>query len=265
MYMGDAAVSAERGIDAALAEFAAARWSALLRYGLLLTGNAADAEDLVQTALARTATRWRTMRGLERPEAYVRTAMVRLCANRWRSLLSRERLTSEVPDRAAVSDPIEDVADRDAMWAALRTLPPRQRAVVVLRYYEDMSEREIARLLGITQGTVKSQAAKALRALRTTLDLPEDPTGPPAAAPAVAASPARSTAVTGAGGAALGDRAATAAEPSHPARVGGRETAAGDRPHDPCPPAGDPGRPAASGATAPGADAESTPAIGRMP
>jgi RNA polymerase sigma-70 factor (sigma-E family) len=175
MYMGDAAVGAERGVDAALAEFAAARWSALLRFGLLLTGNAADAEDLVQTALARTAVRWRVMRTLERPEAYVRTAMVRLCANRWRSLLSRERLTADVPDVAAVCDPIEDVADREAMWAALRTLPPRQRAVVVLRYYEDMSEREIARLLGITQGTVKSQASKALRTLRSVLDEPDEP------------------------------------------------------------------------------------------
>jgi RNA polymerase sigma-70 factor, ECF subfamily len=223
MYMGDAAVSAERGIDAALAEFAAARWSALLRFGLLLTGNAADAEDLVQTALARTAARWRAMRHLERPEAYVRTAMVRLCANRWRSLLSRERLTAEVPDRAAVSDPIEDVADREAMWAALRTLPPRQRAVVVLRYYEDMSERDIARLLGITQGTVKSQAAKALRALRSALDLPGTE----------------------------GD-----AEPGTCSEDHRREDHRCER-------AGDPGRPAGSGATAPGAG--STPAVGRMP
>jgi RNA polymerase sigma-70 factor (sigma-E family) len=226
MYMGDAAVSAERGIDAALAEFAATRWSALLRFGLLLTGNAADAEDLVQTALARTAARWRTMRTLERPEAYVRTAMVRLCANRWRSLLSRERLTGDVPDIAAVADPIEHVADREAMWAALRTLPPRQRAVVVLRYYEDMSEREIARLLGITQGTVKSQASKALRTLRCVLDQADEPPGP-------------------------ADR-----------DIGADVAQSGT--DDPRPQAGDPGRSPGAGATAPDLGAEHTPAIGRM-
>ncbi len=161
-------------LDAELAEFVAARWPALLRFGLLLTGNVADAEDLVQGALTRTAGRWHAVRDRDRPEAYVRQAMVRLNVNRWRALLSRERLTATVPDRAVAAQEIESVGVRHTLWAALATLPPRQRAVLVLRYYEDLSEAEIARVLGCRPGTVKSQAAKALRALRQQTGLTDD-------------------------------------------------------------------------------------------
>jgi RNA polymerase sigma-70 factor (sigma-E family) len=161
-------------LDADLAEFVAARWPALLRFGLLLTGSVPDAEDLVQSALTRTAARWRSVRDRDRPEAYVRQAMVRLHVNRWRALLSRERPTAAVPDRSAPAHDIESFGLRSAVWAALATLPPRQRAVLVLRYYEDLSEAEIARVLGCQPGTVKSQAAKALRALRRVTGLAGD-------------------------------------------------------------------------------------------
>jgi RNA polymerase sigma factor (sigma-70 family) len=104
----------------------------------------------------------------------VRQAMVRLNVNRWRALLSRERLTAEVPDRALPAQDIEALDARHTMWAALATLPPRQRAVLVLRYYEDLSEVEIAWVLGCHQGTVKSQAAKALRSLRQVTGLVDE-------------------------------------------------------------------------------------------
>jgi RNA polymerase sigma-70 factor (sigma-E family) len=137
-----------------------------------------DAEDLVQTALARTAARWRSVRRQDRPEAYVRQAMVRLQLNRRRSQLSRERPTAEVPDRASDAAEIEAVPVRQLIWAALGTLPPRQRAVLVLRYYEDLSEVEISRVLGCSPGTVKSQAAKALRTLRRLTGLADDTPAP---------------------------------------------------------------------------------------
>jgi RNA polymerase sigma-70 factor (sigma-E family) len=166
------------GLDRELAEFVTARMPSLLRFGLLLTGSPADAEDLVQTALARTALRWPSVRRRDHPEPYVRQAMVRLHVNRWRSVLSRERLHAEVPDRAATAADMEAVDERHAVWAALAALPPRQRAVLVLRYYEDMSEAAIAATLRCSPGTVKSQAAKALRTLRERSGLRDDMTDP---------------------------------------------------------------------------------------
>lgn len=154
-------------------DYVAARRPALLRFALALTGNAADAEDLVQTALTRTAARWQTVRRQDAPDPYVRRAMVRLHVNRWRSLLSREHPADPLPELpAAATDP--DV--RTVVWAALGSLPPRQRAVVVLRYYEDLSEAQIADVLGCSRGTVKSQAAKALARLRTMTGLRETTT-----------------------------------------------------------------------------------------
>jgi RNA polymerase sigma-70 factor (sigma-E family) len=161
-------------VDAELAQFVAARWPALLRFGVVLTGSGPDAEDLVQAALARTAARWRSVRSRDHPEAYVRQAMVRLHVNRRRGLLWRERPVSDVPDWGVEAAGIEAVPVRLAVWAALGTLPARQRAVLVLRYYEDLSEVEISRVLGCSPGTVKSQAAKALRALRTLTGLADD-------------------------------------------------------------------------------------------
>jgi RNA polymerase sigma-70 factor (sigma-E family) len=156
--------------------FVAARSGALLSYAHLLTGDRAGAEDLLQTALARTLLAWPGVRDKDDPEGYVRRTMARLQANVWRS----RRRNPEDPVAAVPEPSGPDLAvqldERDAMWAALGELPPRQRAVLVLRYYEDLSEAEIARVLGCTRGTVKSQAAKALRHLAGVIAVTDDRT-----------------------------------------------------------------------------------------
>jgi RNA polymerase sigma-70 factor (sigma-E family) len=155
-------------MDDDYAAFVRLRMPALLRFGHALTGNRHDALDLVQTALERTGVRWRTVRRRPGdPEAYVRRVMVNLHISRWRRL-RRETLVRGVPDRP--SDEVADGAlERAPVWQALRDLPPRQRAVIVLRYYEDLSEAQIADVLGVSPGTVKSQAAKAMVTLRRQL------------------------------------------------------------------------------------------------
>jgi RNA polymerase sigma factor (sigma-70 family) len=107
----------------------------------------------------------------ESADAYVRRAIVRLHINRWRSPLSRERTAASLPDQAV---PPEDSETRQVVWAALAGLPPKQRAVIVLRYYEDLSEADIATVLGCSRGTVKSQASKAMAHLRAMTGLRDD-------------------------------------------------------------------------------------------
>ena len=149
-------------------EFVATRSRALLRTAYLLTGDHGLAEDLLQTALAKCWFAWGRIDGS--PEPYVRRVLATTYATWWRRRWRGERPTGELPDRG---DPpaTAPVDDRDALWRALGALPRRQRAVVVLRYYEDLSEAETAAALGISKGTVKSQAAKALSALRRDGDL----------------------------------------------------------------------------------------------
>ena len=149
-------------------EFVVTRSPALLRTAYLLTGDHGLAEDLLQTTLAKCWFAWGRIDGP--PEPYVRRALATTYATWWRRKWRAERPTGELPDRgaAAATAPVED---RDALWRALGLLPRRQRAVVVLRYYEDLSEAETAAALGISTGTVKSQAAKALSALRRDADL----------------------------------------------------------------------------------------------
>ena len=150
-------------------EFVATALPGLLRFGHVLTGNAATAEDLVQTALGRSLRAWR-LRRIEDPRAFVRKVMVNSYASWHRRHGGREWAVAEVAGRAAMTeDPACQVDDRDAVWRALRELPPRQRAVIVLRYYEDLTEAEIAAVMGVSTGTVKSQAARALRRLGTVL------------------------------------------------------------------------------------------------
>jgi RNA polymerase sigma-70 factor (sigma-E family) len=152
--------------DADFRGFVAARSSALLSFAHVLTGDRRDAEDVVQTALAATALAWHRVRNRDNPEGYVRRAIVTTHLNRQRRRLWRERPTAELPERVDVRTAESDVDERDAMWRALATLAPRQRAVLVLRYYEDLSEADIADVLGCSTGTVKSQAARALERLR---------------------------------------------------------------------------------------------------
>ncbi|GAA4411058.1 SigE family RNA polymerase sigma factor [Actinokineospora soli] len=146
------------------AEFASSAMPGLLRYGHALTGNPHDGADLVQSVLERVGSRWASVvrRGGD-PLAYTRRAMANAHVSRWRRG-RRENLVAAIPDRAAAGtrDPFDD----EPLWAALRALPARQRAVVVLRFYEGLTEAEIADALGISTGTVKSQNSKAMTTLR---------------------------------------------------------------------------------------------------
>lgn len=149
----------------AFEQFVAASSDRLVRTAYLLCGDRGHAEDLVQTALLRTARRWRTAR--EQPEAYARRVVVNLAKDRWRSLGRRPSETSIEMD---VAIPVTDgVADRDELVRATRQLPAGQRAVLVLRYFDDLSVEETAAALGCSTGTVKSQTARALERLRAAL------------------------------------------------------------------------------------------------
>ncbi|MEV4111431.1 SigE family RNA polymerase sigma factor [Nonomuraea sp. NPDC049695] len=141
-------------------EFVRARGDALLRYGYVLSGNSEDAADLVQEALTRLGDAWSRVRNKDDPEGYVRTTMVRLHIKSWRRR-RRENLVADVPEHG---EP-DRYGDAD-LWSELQELPRKQRAVLVLRYYEDLSDQEIADILGISRGTVRSQAARALDKLR---------------------------------------------------------------------------------------------------
>jgi RNA polymerase sigma-70 factor (sigma-E family) len=147
-------------------EFVRARSTALLRYGFVLSGNPHDAADLCQEALARLALSWTRVRNKSNPEGYVRTTMARLHVSRWRRG-RREHLVGEVPEQGYADAGLDRVDGGGALWAALAALPPKQRAVLVLRYYEHETDEEIAAILGISRGTVRSQAARGLDKLRS--------------------------------------------------------------------------------------------------
>lgn len=149
-------------------EFVAARSGALLRTAYLLAGDWATAEDLLQTALTKTYLAWKRLGGIDAIEPYARRVLVNTSTSWWRRRWHGERPTEVLPERAGV-DEIEHQLDRDALWRHLQALPARQRAVLVLRFYEDMSEAQTAALLEISPGTVKSQTSRALNTLRRRL------------------------------------------------------------------------------------------------
>lgn len=151
----------------AFAEFATSRHGALFRYAYLLTGDRGLAEDLVQEALVKTYVGWRRLRDPSNAEAYTRRAITTTAIGWWRRKSWRaERPNDDVPDRPAAGD---DVTARIWLWQELLKLPPRQRAALVLRYYEDLTEPQTAEILGCSVGTVKSQVSDALKKLRTRL------------------------------------------------------------------------------------------------
>ncbi|MET8687469.1 SigE family RNA polymerase sigma factor [Streptomyces sp. NPDC004732] len=149
-------------------EFVAAAGPRLLRVAWLLTGDAHLAEDLLQTALAKVWPKWHRIAG-EHPEAYVRKVLVTTHTSWWRRHWRGEVPHGELPERPGSFDTYEGVDLEQSLAVAVRALPARQRAVVVLRYFEDLSVAETAGILGCAPGTVKSQAAKALRTLREVL------------------------------------------------------------------------------------------------
>lgn len=150
--------------------FIAARRPALYRSAYLLVGNSPDAEDLVQATLVRVITAWDRIQRRDAPEVFARRVMVNLAASRWRRLKTYAAIVHRTAPAGDEPDIADAAAVRDAMWAAIQSLPVRMRAVVVLRYYEDLSEIEIAAVLGCSTGTVKSQSSKALARLRVQME-----------------------------------------------------------------------------------------------
>ncbi|WP_327290027.1 SigE family RNA polymerase sigma factor [Streptomyces sp. NBC_01198] len=140
----------------------------LLRTARSLTPNPADAEDLLQTALTKTYLAWDRIDDHRAVDGYVRRTLVNTRTSQWRKRKVDEFSTDELPEPAAggVPDLTEQQAQRDALLRAIARLPPRQRAMVVLRYYEDMSEVQTAEAMGVSVGTVKSAVSRALGKLR---------------------------------------------------------------------------------------------------
>ncbi|WP_308198531.1 SigE family RNA polymerase sigma factor [Actinomadura terrae] len=146
-------------------EYMADRGPALLRAATQLTSDRAEAEDLVQAALAKTYLAWDRIHDRAAVDGYVRRAMVNTQISWWRRRKLEIYPTDELPDR-----PVDDHTRRselhDVLTRALRRLPERQRLAVMLRYYEDMSETEVAKILGVSVGTVKSTVSRAMTRLR---------------------------------------------------------------------------------------------------
>jgi RNA polymerase sigma-70 factor (sigma-E family) len=159
--------------DPEFRDYVTARGRALLRTAYLLTGNLADAEDLVQAALAKTYLAWDRIEDRRALDGYVRRAMVNTHISWWRRRRVQEFPTDELPDQA-VADDAGDSDLSETLRRAIDRLPHRMRAAVVLRYYEDMSEAEVAERLGISLGTVKSTVSRAVAKLRIDAELLAD-------------------------------------------------------------------------------------------
>jgi RNA polymerase sigma-70 factor (sigma-E family) len=153
------------------AEFAHARAGALQRAAYLMVGDAQLAQDLVQEALTKTYVAWPRLRDPRNAEAYCRKAITTTAISWFRRKgWNNERPTEHLPDDAGRTVGHESsIAERDAVWRELQQLPPRQRAALVLRYYEDLSEAQTAEAMGCAVGTVKSQVSAALTKLRERL------------------------------------------------------------------------------------------------
>jgi RNA polymerase sigma-70 factor (sigma-E family) len=157
--------------DAAYVAFVEIAWQRHLRLALLLTGDRWQAEELLQDSLVKVYERWGRLSRTDDLHAYLRRMLVNNHTSGWRRR-RRESLVAEVPDHAGPGGGTSP--DADVVRAALGSLPPRQRAVVVLRHYEVLPEREIAEVLGCSVGTVKSQHSRALEKLRRLLAEPSD-------------------------------------------------------------------------------------------
>lgn len=158
-------MSSNERADAELAAFVTRCYPALLRTGYLLTGTRTGAEDLVQASLVKCVGAWRRSGPPDAAEAYLRTAMVRQSL-RWRARRASSEVPFAEPPDVAAPDDTGALAEAAAVRAALRRLPPQQRAVLVLRFWEQRSEAEIAATLRISPGTVKSRTSRGLAALR---------------------------------------------------------------------------------------------------
>lgn len=147
-------------------EFAAARSAALFRTAVLLTGDPGSADDLVQATLEKAWRRWRRVSRTASPEAYVRRMLVNAVNDRWRQYARGRELPLDVADRGDGADPFAQTEQRDQLMRALLVLPLGMRTVLVLRYFDDLPDTEIAELMGVSTATVRSQAARGLAKLR---------------------------------------------------------------------------------------------------
>ena len=157
--------------DEEFRDFMRGRWSAMVRLAYTLTGDQGHAEDIAQAAFAKVYASWGRVRRAGDPEAYVRTIVIHENSKRFRKQRVREDLRANVPEQ--VSGSYDGLADREALRDALDVLGPRQRAVIVLRFWLDMSEAATARALNCSVGTVKSQTSRALAILRKHTELTE--------------------------------------------------------------------------------------------
>ncbi|MGP4000036.1 SigE family RNA polymerase sigma factor [Streptomyces sp. 8N706] len=160
--------SASAAVFPSFSSYVRARGPVLLRTARSLTANPCDAEDLLQTALTKTYLAWERIEDHRALDGYVRRALLNTRTSQWRKRRIDEFSCEELPEResAPEPDPAEQQVLRDAMWRAVLRLPDRQRAMVVLRYYEDLSEARTAEVLGVSVGTVKSAVSRALAKLR---------------------------------------------------------------------------------------------------
>ncbi|MFC7501365.1 SigE family RNA polymerase sigma factor [Nocardioides sp. CPCC 206347] len=152
-------------------DWVAARGPALLRLAYVLTGNAADAEDVVQDALSRALPRWDRIARVENPDAYVRRMVVNAHTSWWRKFRRRESPSEFVGGGEVVAGPGEGPGhdERARIWAACQALPEAQRTAVVLRFYEQLEYDEIAALTGVREGSVRSRVSRGIAVLRTEL------------------------------------------------------------------------------------------------
>jgi RNA polymerase sigma-70 factor (sigma-E family) len=162
-------------------QFVVARLPRLSRVAYLLTGDHHAAEDLLQSALIKVGTRWQRVAAADDPDAYVRRVLYHERVSTWRRRVNRsEAPVAEPPEVAAPGDVADDTVRRVVLERALAKLTPRQRAVIVLRYVEDLSEVDTAEVMGCSVGTVKSQTSHAVRRLRALApelaDLIQEPT-----------------------------------------------------------------------------------------
>lgn len=170
----ETSVSGRVDKDADFSAYMSARQAALYRTAYLLAGDHASAEDLLQNAFAKLYLSWDKIRDRGALDGYVRRIMVNENNSLWRRAWKRREHSTDAPPETG-AHPSHDDGISAALWSYVCTLPPKQRAVVVLRYYEQLSEAEIADVLGISVGTVKSQASRALAGLRTRAPRSLDP------------------------------------------------------------------------------------------
>ncbi|GEP36615.1 RNA polymerase sigma factor [Nocardioides psychrotolerans] len=160
--------------DAEFTAYLQARQARLLRTAYLLTGDKHQAEDVLQTSLAKLYLAWDKVRDRDSVDAYVRRIMVNENNSLWRRGWRKREFTTEVLPEAPVTDTYDEGLGA-ALWSVVQSLPPKARAVVVLRYYEQLTEAETADLLGISVGTVKSQCSRAIATMRDRFPADLDP------------------------------------------------------------------------------------------